>query len=77
MWDIFHDKDVINQFHNRHIILSIYSFLLLFHLAKRDEYIYVGNLFNFLTNTSPFILLKKRVIQKRNETKKTDRNIKH
>lgn len=77
MWDIFHDKDVINQFHNRHIILSIYSFLLLFHLAKRDEYIYVGNLFKFLTNTSPFILLKKRVIEKRNKTKKTDRNIKH
>lgn len=77
MWNIFHDKDVINQFHNRHIILSIYSFLLLFHLAKLDEYIYVGNLFNFLTNTSPFILLKKRVIEKKNKTKKTDRNIKH
>lgn len=68
MWNKFHDKDMINQFRDRLIILGIYSFLLLFHLAKRNEYIYAGNLFIFVTDTSPFMFLKKRLIKKINKT---------
>ena len=68
MWNKFHDKDMINQFRDRLIILGIYSFLLLFHLAKRNEYIYVGNLFIFVPDTSPFMFLKKRLIKKINKT---------
>ena len=71
MWNKFHDKDMINQFHDRLIILGIYSFLLLFHLAKRNEYIYVANLFIFVADTSPFMFLKKRLIKKINKTKKS------